>query len=108
MSDGYSLFLLLAIVFAGFVAISCGVTWLTFNWWLPYTKIETNGLRYRVMQLNVFRVWQEYKNYTNIESAEYTAMRLITEWHEKNDKFRPLEKHERVAAKIAYFNRDKK
>jgi hypothetical protein len=90
---------------AGIFAVASGLAWLTMNWWIPYVKIETNGLRFRVMQLNRFHLWQEWDNYDSLHRAEEVAKYRVTQWHEKHDPYKPIETHDRVAAKISYFKK---
>ena len=87
------------------VAIMWLVVWLSNNWYKPYTKIVTNGLRHKVLQLNIFGIWQTVDEAYQLHIAEESAQRQIRYWHERHDTFRPVKDHERVASRIEQANR---
>jgi len=86
------------------IVFTWSTIWLSENWFLPYTKVVTNGLKYRVLQLNIFHFWQPIKDFGYLDNAEIYAERQITIWHEDHGKFRPIENHERVASRLEQIN----
>jgi len=86
------------------IVFSWATIWLSENWFLPYTKVVTNGLKYRVLQLNIFHFWQPIRDFYNLTDAEIYAEYCFNSWHGEHDTYRPIENHERVAARLEKIN----
>jgi|WetSurMetagenome_2_1015567.scaffolds.fasta_scaffold1105043_2 hypothetical protein len=87
------------------IVLTLAAIWLSENWFLPHTKIVTNGLKYRVLQLNIFHFWQTIRDFYNLTDAEIYAEYRLNSWHGEHDTYRPIENHERVMSQLEQINR---